>query len=40
VGLGPFVMNTEEEIEEAVKDFNAGRFGHIPPASGVYLADG
>jgi redox-sensitive bicupin YhaK (pirin superfamily) len=37
VGLGPFVMNTEEEIEEAVKDFNAGRFGHIPPASGVPL---
>jgi redox-sensitive bicupin YhaK (pirin superfamily) len=27
---GPFVMNTREEIAEAVKDFNAGRMGTIP----------
>jgi quercetin 2,3-dioxygenase len=23
---GPFVMNTEEEIQEAIRDYNAGRF--------------
>ncbi|MEM8925666.1 MAG: pirin family protein [Actinomycetota bacterium] len=26
---GPFVMNTEEEIAEAIDDFNAGRMGSI-----------
>jgi redox-sensitive bicupin YhaK (pirin superfamily) len=27
---GPFVMNTREEIVQAVEDFNAGRMGTIP----------
>ena len=27
---GPFVMNTREEIIQAVDDFNAGRMGTIP----------
>ena len=27
---GPFVMNTREEIVQAVDDFNAGRMGTIP----------
>ena len=27
VGYGPFVMNTETEIREAIDDFNSGRFG-------------
>jgi redox-sensitive bicupin YhaK (pirin superfamily) len=27
---GPFVMNTKEEIIEAIDDFNAGRMGTIP----------
>ena len=30
VGYGPFVMNTEEEINTAINDFNAGRFGSMP----------
>jgi quercetin 2,3-dioxygenase len=31
VGYGPFVMNSEAQIAEAFEDFNAGRFGRIPP---------
>ncbi|TXH05972.1 MAG: pirin family protein [Nevskiaceae bacterium] len=31
VGYGPFVMNSETEISEAIDDFNSGRFGRIPP---------
>lgn len=30
VSHGPFVMNTEEEIIEAITDFNNGKFGRIP----------
>ena len=29
VGHGPFVMNTREEIAQAIDDFNSGRFGRI-----------
>jgi redox-sensitive bicupin YhaK (pirin superfamily) len=28
---GPFVMNTREEIMQAVEDYRAGRMGRIPP---------
>ena len=28
---GPFVMNTKAEVIEALEDFNAGKFGAIPP---------
>ena len=29
-GYGPFVMNTPQQIQEAFKDFHAGRMGKIP----------
>ncbi|MEQ9326935.1 MAG: pirin family protein [Rhodospirillales bacterium] len=30
VGYGPFVMNSREEIIEAINDFNSGKFGSMP----------
>ncbi len=30
-GYGPFVMNTRREIEAAMEDFRAGKFGRMPP---------
>jgi len=29
VGYGPFVMNSEDEIRQAIIDFNSGRFGSV-----------
>jgi hypothetical protein len=29
VGQGPFVMNSAEEIQKAIDDFNSGQFGKI-----------
>jgi redox-sensitive bicupin YhaK (pirin superfamily) len=29
VGHGPFVMNTREEIDQAIADYNAGNFGQV-----------
>lgn len=33
VGYGPFVMNSEAEIKQAIDDFNTGRFGQIPAST-------
>lgn len=30
MGYGPFVMNTRQEIEQAIMDFNNGKFGEMP----------
>jgi quercetin 2,3-dioxygenase len=30
VGYGPFVMNSREEIQRAISDFQGGRFGRMP----------
>jgi quercetin 2,3-dioxygenase len=38
VGYGPLVMNSKEEIEAAMNDFRAGKFGRMPslkPVQGV-----
>jgi len=32
VGHGPFVMNTPEQIREAIRDYSTGRFGRLTPA--------
>mgnify|MGYP003618521451 CR=1 FL=1 len=29
VGYGPFVMNSEPQITQAIKDYSSGRFGRI-----------
>jgi quercetin 2,3-dioxygenase len=38
VGYGPFVMNTREEIESAVDDFQRGKFGRMPAGAAAGAA--
>jgi len=30
LGHGPFVMNSQQEIIQAIADFNSGKFGRMP----------
>jgi redox-sensitive bicupin YhaK (pirin superfamily) len=34
--MGPFVMNTREEVMQAVADYQAGRLGTIPAVTAVH----
>ncbi len=36
--MGPFVMNTREEVIQAVRDYQAGRLGSIPAVTSVHGA--
>jgi quercetin 2,3-dioxygenase len=36
VGYGPFVMNSEAEIAQAIDDYNSGRFGTLARASATH----
>ncbi|MGB6007654.1 pirin family protein [Castellaniella sp.] len=38
VGYGPFVMNSEAEIRQALEDFSSGRFARIPAAEAAVPA--
>ena len=29
VGYGPFVMNSEQEVQQAIADYNSDRFGQL-----------
>jgi len=40
VGYGPFVMNSRQEIETAVSDFQRGKFGRMPAAQAETTAAG
>lgn len=33
VSYGPFVMNTQEEIRQAIRDYQSGRMGHLADSS-------
>jgi len=33
VARGPFVMNTQEEILAAIRDYQQGRMGHLAPGA-------
>jgi hypothetical protein len=33
--MGPFVMNTREEVVQAVRDYQAGKLGSIPAIHGA-----
>jgi hypothetical protein len=36
VGYGPFVMNTEDEIRQAIADYQSGRMGHLAAKEAVH----
>jgi redox-sensitive bicupin YhaK (pirin superfamily) len=40
VGYGPFVMNTQQEIETAMNDFQRGKFGRMPTGAAARAPTG
>ncbi len=36
--MGPFVMNTREEVVQAFEDYQAGRLGSIPAITAIHNA--
>jgi hypothetical protein len=37
VGYGPFVMNTEAEIHQSIRDYQLGKMGHLSARQAISI---